>query len=104
MFAVDHDGPPVAPDADVVSEAVGTLFARYPHKARLAGAHEYDGVLPDSGPDPAALASLGARLAATHSDDRERRADLSAAALLGRVSKVDLDVGVLPGSGRAGVD
>ena len=82
MFAVDHEGAPAASDADVVSEAVGALFARHPHKARLAGAREYDGVLPDSGPDPAALASLAARLAATRSDDRERRADLSAAALL----------------------
>ncbi|MFF0745365.1 DUF885 family protein [Streptomyces sp. NPDC004111] len=82
MFTADHDRPPAAPDTPAVSEAVGTLFACHPHKARLAGAREYDGVLPGPGPDPAALAALGARIAATAPGDREQRADLSAAALL----------------------
>ncbi|MFD7834773.1 DUF885 family protein [Streptomyces sp. NPDC059761] len=82
MFTVDRYGLPVAPDARAVSEVVGSLFACYPHKARLAGAHEYDGVLPGAGPDPTALVSLGVQLGTVVSDDPEQQADLSAAARL----------------------
>lgn len=68
--------------ASVVQETMNVIFAGYPHVARKAGCHDYDGKLPDMAPRSSAdfarlQSAIGARLDSLPDDaDPDLRADL----------------------------